>query len=109
MLKIPSSTRATYTGSRAVLTVTEYGFTWEGDPAEVEEIRERRCIAGDIVKNTVLHAGNPAFKACNRGKRRRRVRRRLCRLCRARGPRFPVRRCNMYVGVLLVCNQAAGK
>lgn len=38
----------TYTGSRAVLTVTEYGFTWEGDPAEVEEIRERRCLQWGI-------------------------------------------------------------
>lgn len=34
----------TYTGNKAVLTVTEHGFTWEGDPAEVEKIRERRCL-----------------------------------------------------------------
>ena len=34
----------TYTGNRAVLTVTEHGFTWEGDPAEIEKIRERRCL-----------------------------------------------------------------
>lgn len=26
----------TYTGARAVLTVTEHGFTFDGDPAEVE-------------------------------------------------------------------------
>lgn len=42
----------TYTGSRAVLTVTEYGFTWEGDPAEVEEIRERRCVQWGISPGT---------------------------------------------------------
>ena len=34
----------TYTGNRAVLTVTEHGFTFEGDPAEVAKIRERRCL-----------------------------------------------------------------
>jgi len=34
----------TYTGNKAVLTVTEHGFTWSGDPAEVEKIRERRCL-----------------------------------------------------------------
>ncbi len=34
----------TYTGARAVLTVTEYGFTFDGDPAEVERIRERWCL-----------------------------------------------------------------
>lgn len=34
----------TYTGSRAVLTVTRFGFTFDGDPAEVERIRERRCL-----------------------------------------------------------------
>ena len=38
--------------SRAVLTVTEYGFTWEGDPAEVEEIRERRCVQWGISPGT---------------------------------------------------------
>lgn len=35
---------ATYTGNRAVLTVTEYGFRFDGDAAEVERIRERRCL-----------------------------------------------------------------
>lgn len=34
----------TYAGNKGVLTVTEHGFTWEGDPAEVEKIRERRCL-----------------------------------------------------------------
>ena len=34
----------TYTGERAVLTVTEHGFTFVGDPAEVARIRERRCL-----------------------------------------------------------------
>lgn len=34
----------TYTGARAVLTVTEWGFRFEGDPAEIEKIRERRCL-----------------------------------------------------------------
>lgn len=34
----------TYTGSRAVLTITEYGFKFEGDPSEVARIRERRCL-----------------------------------------------------------------
>lgn len=34
----------TYTGDRAVLTVTEHGFTFEGDPAAVAKIRERRCL-----------------------------------------------------------------
>ena len=37
----------TYTGSRAVLTVTRFGFTFDGDPAEVERIRERRCLIGE--------------------------------------------------------------
>ena len=26
------------------LTVTEYGFTFDGPPEEVEQIRERRCL-----------------------------------------------------------------
>ena len=34
----------TYTGARAVLTVTEHGFTFDGNPAEVARIRERRCL-----------------------------------------------------------------
>ena len=34
----------TYTGARAVLTVTEHGFTFDGDPAEVARIRESRCL-----------------------------------------------------------------
>ena len=31
----------TYAGTRATLTVTEYGFTFDGPPEEVEQIRER--------------------------------------------------------------------
>lgn len=31
----------TYTGAQAVLTVTEWGFRFDGDPSEIEEIRER--------------------------------------------------------------------
>ena len=34
----------TYTGARAGLTVTEHGFTFDGNPAEVGRIRERRCL-----------------------------------------------------------------
>ena len=34
----------TYTGARAGLTGTEWGFRFEGDPAEIEKIRERRCL-----------------------------------------------------------------
>lgn len=34
----------TYAGTRAVLTVTGWGFRYEGDPAEIENIRERRCL-----------------------------------------------------------------
>lgn len=30
----------THAGSRAVLTVTRFGFTFDGDPSEVERIRE---------------------------------------------------------------------
>jgi hypothetical protein len=33
----------TYTGNRAVLILTENGFLWDGDPLEVQRIRERRC------------------------------------------------------------------
>ncbi len=37
-------TGKTYTGKRAILTVTEFGFTFDGDAEEVERIRERRCL-----------------------------------------------------------------
>lgn len=40
----------TYTGRRAVLTVTEHGFLYDGDPAEIEKIRERRCLLGPAEK-----------------------------------------------------------
>lgn len=33
-----------YTGERAVLTVTEHGFRFDGNPAAVEEIRGKRCL-----------------------------------------------------------------
>ena len=39
-------TGTTYAGSRATLTVTEHGFTFDGDPAAVAAIRERRCLIG---------------------------------------------------------------
>lgn len=34
----------TYTGAQAVLTVTEWGFRFDGDPSEIEEIRGKRCL-----------------------------------------------------------------
>lgn len=34
----------TYTGNKAVLIITADGFKFEGDPAEIENIRERRCL-----------------------------------------------------------------
>lgn len=37
-------TGRTYSGARAVLTITEHGFRFDGDAAEVERIRERRCL-----------------------------------------------------------------
>ena len=40
----------TYTGKRAVLTVTKFGFTFDGDASEVERIRERRCLLGGTKK-----------------------------------------------------------
>lgn len=40
----------TYAGTRAVLIVTEYGFLFDGDPAEVAQIRERRCLLGPAEK-----------------------------------------------------------
>lgn len=36
----------TYTGARAVLIVTEHGFKYSGDAADVERIREKRCLIG---------------------------------------------------------------
>ena len=34
----------THTGAQAVLTVTEWGFLFDGDPPEIEEIRGKRCL-----------------------------------------------------------------
>lgn len=33
----------TYTGTRAVLIVTEHGFKYSGEAADIEKIREKRC------------------------------------------------------------------
>lgn len=43
----------TYAGTRATLTVTEYGFTFDGPPEEVEQIRE-------FLSATRLHNGSPS-------------------------------------------------
>ena len=36
----------TYTGKQAVLVVTKHGFKYDGDAADVERIREKRCLIG---------------------------------------------------------------